>query len=83
MTSLGFRSNPLFLRNQLESDGNLDMPIIRSQYVPFSNVEFIGYGKTKPHDSADSNSYAYFFLDDYKFQSIWKPKNEAKKAKAI
>lgn len=71
MTSLEFRRNTLFLRNQFESDGNLDIPIIRSQYVDLSNVELIGYDKTKLNDSANSNSYVHFSLDDYKFQAIW------------
>ena len=71
MTSEEFRNNPLFLRNQFESDGNFDMPIIRKQYVDLSNVRLIGYDQTKRDDTANTNKFVHFFLDDYKFQVIW------------
>ena len=67
MTSEEFRNNPLFLRNQFESDGNFDMPIIRKQYIDLSNVRLIGYDQTKRDDTANSNKFVHFFLDDYKF----------------
>ena len=71
LTSEDFRSNPLFLRNQFESEGIFGMPIIRRQNIDLKDIKLIGYDQTKPNDKANMQSFVHFFLDDYKFEVIW------------
>lgn len=68
MTSLEYRNNPMFLRNQFEGIGTFEMPKIKKEKINLENIEFIGYDKI---NSGTSNQIVHFFLDDYKFQVLW------------
>ena len=48
------------------------MPIIQKQNIDLTNVSLIGYDQTKDGDEKNSNSFVHFFLDDYKFEVIWR-----------
>ena len=72
LTSEEFRSDPLFLRNQFESDGVFDMPVIRRQNIDLGDIRLTGYDKIKPDDKVNAQSFIHFFLDDYKFETMWK-----------
>ena len=69
LTSAEFRNNPLFLRNQFLSDGTFEMPKIKKEEIDLENVELVGYDKLS---SSNSNQIVHFFLDDYKFEAMWK-----------
>lgn len=61
----------MFLRNQFEGTDVFDIPLIRKQNIDLNDVQFIGYDKTTPNDSAHKNRFVHFFLDDYKFEVMW------------
>ena len=68
MTSEEFRTNPLLLRNQFERTGTFEIPLIRKNEVTLENLSLIGYDKIS---SGKKEQVVHFFLDDYKFESLW------------
>lgn len=69
MTSIEFRNDPMFLRNQFKPDGTFEMPKIKKDKISLENIELVGYDKL--NDSND-DQIVHFFLDDYKFEVMWK-----------
>lgn len=69
MTSVEFRNDPMFLRNQFENEGTFEMPKIKREEIDLENLELVGYDKL---NSSDDNQIVHFFLDDYKFEVMWK-----------
>ena len=69
MTSVEFRNDPMFLRNQFENEGTFEMPKIKKEEINLENIELVGYDKL---NSSDDNQIVHFFLDDYKFEVMWK-----------
>lgn len=69
LTSAEFRNNPLFLRNQFLSDGTFEIPKIKKEEIDLENVELVGYDKLS---NSNSDQIVHFFLDDYKFEVMWK-----------
>lgn len=70
MTSVEFKSNPMFLRNQFHGEGQLDIPKIKRQDIDIENISLIGYNQISP-SIEKYNDYVHFFIDDYRFESIW------------
>ena len=68
MTSEEFRTNPLLLRNQFERTGTFEIPLICKNELTLENLSLIGYDKIS---SGKSHQVVHFFLDDYKFESLW------------
>lgn len=68
MTSEEFRTNPLLLRNQFERTGTFEIPLIHKDEVSLENLSLIGYDKVS---SEKKDRVVHFFLDDYKFESLW------------
>lgn len=71
MNSWEFRNDPLFLRNQFEKIGSFEIPVIKRQDIDLKNIKLLGYDHTKPNDHENSDKFVHFFLDDYKFESLW------------
>lgn len=71
MTSQQFRSDPLFLRNQFAHDGKFEIPVIKRQNINLSGISLLGYDQTRQNDEQNKDKFIHFFLDDYKFDSIW------------
>lgn len=69
MTSLEFRNNPMFLRNQFEGEGVFGIPELRKDDISLEKIEFIGYDKL---NEKETDKIVHFFLDDYKFEVLWK-----------
>lgn len=69
MTSATFRNDPMFLRNQFEGDGVFELPVIRRESVALEEIALTGYDKLS---SGETDQIVHFFLDDYKFESLWK-----------
>lgn len=84
MTSEEFRNNPMFLRNQFETDGVFEMPKIRKDEISLENIALVGYDKLSDNKT---DRIVHFFLDDYKFEVMWndpEPRIERlKKYKAV
>ena len=70
LTSIEFRNNPMFLRNQFYGDGQLDIPKIKKQDIDIENISLIGYNQISPSINK-YDDYVHFFIDDYKFESLW------------
>lgn len=60
VTSEGFRSNPLFLRNQVKSDGVFKMSIIHLKNICLKDAQLIGYDQIKHGDKANEQSFVHF-----------------------
>ena len=69
ITSYEFRNDPMFLRNQFRSVGMFKLPLVKKQEISLEDVSLIGYDKV--NQSNDYKSIVHFFLDDYKFESIY------------
>ena len=69
MASATFRNDPMFLRNQFEGDGVFELPVIRRESVALEEIALTGYDKLS---SGETDQIVHFFLDDYKFESLWK-----------
>ena len=72
MKSEMFRNQSLFLRNQFTGDGVAEIPILKKQDVDLSQVKLIGYDKIKLGDKHNRDKMVHFFLDDYKFEALWR-----------
>lgn len=59
----------MFLRNQFKSVGMFKLPLIKKQEISLEDVSLIGYDKI--NQSNDYKSTVHFFLDDYRFESIY------------
>jgi hypothetical protein len=69
ITSYEFRNDTMFLRNQFKSVGMFRLPLVKKQEISLEDVSLIGYDKV--NQSNDYKSIVHFFLDDYKFESIY------------
>ncbi len=80
MKSKEFRNSSLFLRNEFESCGTYGFPIIKRQIIDLSNLELIACSDTSTHDIANLYKGVHFFVDDYRFNSIYNhPEKSLKK----
>ncbi len=78
MKSYEFRNNPLFLRNEFETVGKWQLPLIRKQKLNLSDIQLIAISDTKYNDSeANRKKGVHFFVDDYKFEIAYKNPEKA------
>ncbi len=70
ITSYENRSEPSFLRDQFSGVGMFSIPLIKKQEVRLEDFALIGYDKV--NQSNETNKTVHFFLDDYRFESIYK-----------
>lgn len=59
----------MFLRNQFKSVGMFKLPLVKKQEISLEDVKLIGYDKV--NQSNDYEKIVHFFLDDYRFDSIY------------
>ena len=75
----------MFLRNQFKSVGMFKLPLVKKQEISLEDVKLIGYDKINQSNNYDK--IVHFFLDDYRFESIYNnPENKVetlKKYKAV
>lgn len=69
ITSYELRNEPLFLRNQFNGVGMFKLPLVKKQEIILEDVKLIGYDKVNQSD--DYDRIVHFFLDDYRFESIY------------
>jgi hypothetical protein len=80
MKSYDYRNSIEFLRTNVFIDDS-DFPFVYSQKVNLDNLDLIGFDKTSSlpflGGNNKSNKTVHFFLDDYKFDEVWKnPQNK-------
>ena len=71
MKSKFFRNNPLFLRNEFETEGRWGFPVIKKQEIDLENIELISYSDISLKDEKNINKGVHFFVDDYRFESLY------------
>lgn len=72
MKSKDYRSNPLFLRNEFETEGKFQFPRIRKQDVDLFKIRLISATDAKYNDSEENRKKGlHFFVDDYKFLAAY------------
>lgn len=78
MKSYNFRNNPLFLRNEFETVGKWQLPLVHKQELDLSNVQLIAISDTKYNDTeANRKKGVHFFVDDYKFDVTYRNPEKA------
>lgn len=72
MTSKEMRDNPLFMRNNYETDGKWGIPLIKKQELDTSDIRLIACSDTKRNDLEGNKKYGvHFFVDDYRFKGVY------------
>lgn len=71
--NFNYRTDPLFLRNEYNSNETWAMPIVPKTNIALKNdLRLIGFDKVKNGKDNHYQRIVHFFLYDYKFESIWK-----------
>ena len=71
MTSKEFRNNPLFLRNEFETEGKWGFPIIKKQEIDLDHIELISCSDVSKKDTKNLHKGVHFFVDDFRFKSVY------------
>lgn len=71
MNSKLYRNSSLFLRNEFESSGVWGFPIIKKQELDLNDIELIASSDTSKSDTCNLHKGVHFFVDDYRFRSIY------------
>lgn len=81
MTSLDMRNNTLFMRNEFNTAGKWQLPIIQKQAINTKNIALIACSDTHRNDNELNRAKGvHFFVDDYRFEGIYKnPKRTLEK----
>lgn len=73
MTSAEMRCNVLFRRNEFNTIGRWQIPIIERQEIELDNVDLISYSDIRTNDNEiNRNKGVHFFIDDYRFEGIYR-----------
>ena len=62
MTSRQMRENPLFMRNNYNTDGKWGLPVIKKQTIYTTDIELIACSDTKPHEPEGNKRLGVHFL---------------------
>lgn len=72
MTSLEMRNDALFMRNEFNTAGKWQIPLVRKQKIDTSNISLISCSNTRRHENkANVHRGVHFFVDDYRFSGIY------------
>lgn len=72
MKSVDFRNDPLFLRNEFDTEGKYQFPIVRKQEIDLSNVQLISASDAKYNDREENRRKGlHHFVDDCKFTAAY------------
>jgi hypothetical protein len=66
------RKSELFSRNNFPKEGRWGIPTVRKQNIDLENLELIAYSDTKPNDIRNCHKGVHFFVDDYRFDGIYR-----------
>ncbi len=65
------RNDPMFLRNQFQGSAKYGIPIVAKQDINLDNIGLIACTNTKLDDQEYFDYGVHFFVDDYKFKSLY------------
>lgn len=71
MNSKTFRNDPLFLRNEFETEGKWGFPIIKKQQLDVNDIELISCSDVSKKDDRNLHKGVHFFVDDFRFETIY------------
>ena len=77
MKSKIFRNDALFLRNEFETEGRWGFPIVKKQEIKLDNLGLISYSDICSKDEKNLDKGVYFFVDDYRFESLYDKPNRS------
>ena len=72
MTSTQMRENPLFTRTTGREAGRWGIPMLVKSSVPTGDIDLIAWSDTRPNDVMHRDKGVHFFVDDYRFESIYR-----------
>lgn len=72
MTGIEMRSNPLFTRTTGRECGRWGIPMLEKHYLPDDDIDLIAWSDTKPNDTLNRRKGVHFFVDDYRFENIYR-----------
>lgn len=72
MTSIQMRGNPLFTRTTGHETGRWGIPMLMKPSIPNGTIDLIAWSDTRPNDSINRRKGVHFFVDDYRFESIYR-----------
>ena len=72
MTSETMRHDEKFMRNGYGSSGCWNFSKVSAQDISLEDIELLSYSDTKPNDILNRHRAVHFFIDDYRFESVYK-----------
>lgn len=72
MTSTTMKHDEMFMRNRYNGSGRWNIPLVRNQNLALSDLSLISYSDTKPNDVLNRHRAVHFFIDDYRFESVYR-----------
>ena len=73
MTSKQMRENPLFTRNNFETVGKWEYPVIHKQEMSLAGVRMVACSDTRSNDREENKACGvHFFVDDWRFEGIYR-----------
>ena len=77
MTSKEMRDNPLFMRNDFETVGKWDIPLVKKQKLDLTDIQLVACSDTHANDNEVNKARGvHFFVDDFRFEGIYTNPNE-------
>lgn len=72
MTCKSMRDNPLFMRNNFNSIGRWDIPLVKKQEISVDNIMLVACSDVRTSDNDENKKKGvHFFVDDYRFEGIY------------
>lgn len=78
LENFNYRTSPLFLRNEFNSDNNYGIPTIPLMYFDeneLDNLRLIAFNQLSGDKGKHSERIVHFFLYDYNFEKVWTKPN--------
>lgn len=72
MTSDAMRHDEKFMRNSYGSAGFLNFSKVIAQNISLEDLKLLSYSDTKKNDILNKHCAVHFFIDDYRFESVYK-----------
>lgn len=72
MNSIEMRNDPLFLRNNFQTTGKWNIPLVKAQEIVCDNLSLISFSDIRTNDTEyNKRKGVHFFIDDYRFETLF------------
>lgn len=66
------RNDPLFLRNNFQTTGKWNIPLVKAQEIVCDNLSLISFSDIRTNDTEyNKRKGVHFFIDDYRFETLF------------